>query len=364
MCIVLCEPADALQTVESSRFFVSVNRAEFSPSEREFTIAPFFSLVEHYVERAVHRFYVIIFTVYIHRIVHSVFIESEVSARFPKKASSDVRSENQVISVSYVLFSPEILDNCSDYAAVRSPKNESAADIFGESEKIKVCTDLSVVSLFRLFEHLEIFVELLFGPERRSVDPLEHLSLFVTAPVCACDRHKFVSLYETGVRNVWTAAKINKIAVIIKRNSRFAKIFNDLNFEILAFFCEKFYRFILRNDLSYEGMFCLDDLAHLLFDSFKIINRETVLRIKIVIKTVLYRRTDRYFRAREKLLDSISHDVRSRMADYRKPLFAFRGDYRHIAGFDFSSNIDELVVYRNCYRRFGKAFAYYTLYER
>src|SRR5690349_15769108 len=71
-------------------------------------------------------------------------------------------------------------------------------------------------------------------------------------------------------------------------------------------------------------MFALNDLPHALFDLFEIFGQEVARQIKVVVKAVLDRRTDRVLRLGEHLHDSLRHDMRSGMTDLIKMgLFVF-----------------------------------------
>ncbi len=59
-----------------------------------------------------------------------------------------------------------------------------------------------------------------------------------------------------------------------------------------------------------ESLTLLDDLAHLLFERFKIFGTERVVDVEVVVKAILDRRADAEFRVRVKLLNGLREHVR------------------------------------------------------
>src|SRR5699024_916165 len=103
----------------------------------------------------------------------------------------------------------------SYYHTFRQEKRKSRSLIV-KCEKIHFLSDLSVISLLRLFKSLKIFIELFLSRETRSVYSLEHLSVDISPPVGTCHALKLHSLYLTCAFHVRACAEICKISLLIK----------------------------------------------------------------------------------------------------------------------------------------------------
>ena len=90
-----------------------------------------------------------------------------------------------------MLVAPEIFRNLANFGAFGMPENQAGADLFRDAEQVQVTTDAAVVPFFGFFQACYIILQFFGGFEGRAVNSLEHLTVFVTAPVSTGDGKKF-----------------------------------------------------------------------------------------------------------------------------------------------------------------------------
>ena len=78
MGVILGEAPDPHESVEDAGLFVAVDRAELGPAAGQLPVGTGLGLVDHDVERAVHRLDVVRVAVDVHARIHVLLVESEV----------------------------------------------------------------------------------------------------------------------------------------------------------------------------------------------------------------------------------------------------------------------------------------------
>ena len=86
-------------------------------------------------------------------------------------------------------------------------------------------------------------------------------------------------------------------------------------FQLVGLVLEDLAGFIGGDDLFDKGMPGGDDLAHAFFDLLQVIFRDLFGQVKIIIKAIFDRRTDRVLGLRVEFQHGLRHDVRSRVTD-------------------------------------------------
>ncbi len=158
-----------------------------------------------------------------------------------------------------------------------------------------------MVALFRFLQHREVLVQFLPGFERGAVNALKLRICFVAFVVRARDGGQLECADVSSAHHVRTGAKIDKIAVAIERNFLVCRnILDDIQLKFAwrgtfaqcrqTALCAERQRFIPRNFAPFERMIRFDFVFHLSLDLFKIVGRDAVGKIHIVVKAVLHRR--------------------------------------------------------------------------
>ena len=76
------------------------------------------------------------------------------------------------------------------HAAIRKPERQAGADLIIEDEDFQFPAQLAMVALLGFFQLCKIIFKLLRRFPGRAIDALQHLVLFVAAPVRARDGHQ------------------------------------------------------------------------------------------------------------------------------------------------------------------------------
>ena len=96
--VVLGKSTSTKQSVHYPRTLVPIHRAKFEKTHGKIAIAPAFRIVDHDVEGAVHRFEAVLsLSVQMHRWVHTIGVELQMSRRLPQFRLRHMRRENHVV---------------------------------------------------------------------------------------------------------------------------------------------------------------------------------------------------------------------------------------------------------------------------
>ena len=178
----------------------------------EFFIAPFFSREELDVMRAVHGLQGELMPL-ARRDAEELILELvPVPAPLVEFFFRDVRDVHAFVPCGFAEFPDIAVEDVAEHRALRGPERQSRADEVGEGKEVELYPEFLVVALFRLIEHPEVLVELLFCREGSAVDAGELRVLFVAFPIGAGDGgdSECIRVNIGGVLHVAAAAEIGK----------------------------------------------------------------------------------------------------------------------------------------------------------
>ena len=193
---------------------------------------------------------------------------------------------------------------------------------------------------------MEVFFQLCFLWKSSSVDPLEHLVLFISSPVGAGQAGELKGLYIFCAHQVRACAQVCKLALGIEADHRiFRQVFDQLYLIGFVFFFKIFDSFLSWFFRSYKRKIFLYDLFHFFFDFFQILCCKGSLSVYIIVKAVCHRRTDGQLCLRIQSLNSLGHDMGSGMAESAFSFFIMKCKNVQIAVFVYwRSQIHDLPV--------------------
>ena len=145
--VVLREAPDPHQAVQCPRPFVAINGAEFEQSERQFAIAALTAVEDQTVHRAVHRLRVVRPVVHLHRRVHAVGVEVEVTGCLEQVRVGEMWRVDELVAPVLVTLAAVILHQLADGCTLRVPHREAATELAREAEQILLDSELAVVAL-------------------------------------------------------------------------------------------------------------------------------------------------------------------------------------------------------------------------
>ena len=183
-----------------------------------------------------------------------------------------------------------------------------------------------------LFDLLEVLLEVVLGEESGAVDPGQHLSVFITAPVGPGDRVELDRLDPLGSRAMGSAAEVFERAVAVERDGLDAfvgdQVFDQLDFVVLALFAEDRHCFVYRQVATLELLVGLDVAAHCLFDrrQLSVGDPDVLGKLEVVITAVVDRRADGDLGAGVELLYGGCHHMGGVVADHFQTFRVAGGD--------------------------------------
>ena len=206
------------------------------------------------------------------------------------------------------------------------PEN-GAGRFFLEVEQIQLATDAPVVALLRLFETVQVVLQLLLIGPRRSINALEHFVPRIATPVRARDLRQLEGPELAGRRYVRPPAKVLPLALAVQRDflaSRNCR--DDFSLVVLADRIEVRNRGLARQETPPHRLVGLHDLTHLCFELLEILGRKGALECEVVVEAVLDDRADRHLCLGINCLDRLGQQVSRRVPQDLEPLRILRRD--------------------------------------
>src|SRR5205814_4801715 len=118
-----------------------------------------------------------------------------------------------------------VLQLLSEDAASRMPYREPRSELLREREHVQLATEPPVVALLRLFEAMEVLLEILLGSPCGAVDALEHRTVLVAAPVGAGERRELEGAEAARRGNVRAEAEVAPSVIPVDRDDFTARAF-------------------------------------------------------------------------------------------------------------------------------------------
>ena len=182
-----------------------------------------------------------------------------------------------------------------------------------------------MIALFRFLNALEILLKLLFFGKRSPIDTNEHFVLLIAAPVGARNGSKLHRLDRRGIGHMRSRTKVREFPLTEEAQFRILRqIADQLHLIRLALFLHEPDGFLSWKRIAFELEVFLDDFLHLRLDGGDILVRKRGITVKIVIKAVLDRRTDRKLCLRIKALHRLRKNMRGRMPQCISPQLLFK----------------------------------------
>ena len=210
-------------------------------------------------------------------------------------------------------FIPEFQQCLTEYHAFSMEEREARA-FFVEAEEIHLLAQFAMITFFCFFQHVEIVFQFRFLFESCPINTLEHLVVFITAPVRACYSLQLKGLDSACRSCMRPSTEVNEVALAIEGNLHVCgQILNQFYFVILTGFLEHIESSVTADYFFFEGQIFLDDSSHFRFDSRKIFLCKAMFCIHIVVEAIFNGRANSKFDAREEVLNGLRHNMGSRM---------------------------------------------------
>src|SRR6185295_11752892 len=106
-----------------------------------------------------------------------------------------------------------------------------------EMNQVQLAAEAAMVTRLRLFEALQIRIEVLGVVERRPVDARQLRLRLVSAPVGARERQQLDRLDRFGILQVRAAAEVDEVALLVERDVALGRV-DELDLVRLALLLE------------------------------------------------------------------------------------------------------------------------------
>ena len=264
---------------------------------------------------------------------HAVQIVIPVTRDLVQLALGHVRGLGEQVAALLLHVLNPALKQLYDARALGQYYGQALADNVDRGEVLQLAAELIVVALLGFLNLRNILVQLVLGRERRAVDALEHLILFVAAPVRARNLSKLYRLHLAGRGQMRASAQVGEVALLIERNRRvLGQVADKLGLIRLALF-------LAEGDCLGAGQFkalkayvLLDDVVHFLFELGEHFGREVFVHVEVIIETVVDSRADSQLCIRDYMLHGLSQHMRRGMAQYLLAVVIGEGEYFHLNG--------------------------------
>ncbi len=206
------------------------------------------------------------------------------------------------------------------------PEDQPSSGLFVDIEKVHPASQLTVISLLRLFYTPQAFFQFIAVSVSCPVYTLEHLPVLIPPPVSSGHGKKLECPGHLYIRKMGARAEIRKGTESVNTYSPGIQIFYQFNLERLVSFPEEFDRFLAGERLTGEFRALAPELFHLFLDLSQVIRAEGMLQLEIVVESILYGRAYTEYHIAKQLLDRQSHKVRSAVSQHFQRFFIAVGN--------------------------------------
>ncbi len=316
MRIILGEAAHAHDAVQRAGGLVAVTRAEFGQPERQVTVGMQAGIENLHVTGAVHRLDRVV-AVFRRGGEHVVAVVLPVAGLLPQAAVHHGRRPHFLVAVLDELLPHVLLDLLPHDPALGVPERHARRLVL-HVEEIEQPGELAVIALLRLFQTVQVGIEVFLLRPGRAIDALQHGVLRIAAPVGAGQLHQLERARQPAGRwQMRAAADVEPLALTV--DGQFLALgdhlVDDLHLVGFTQSGEHLHRLLARPHLTLDRQVALDDLVHALLDLLQIFRGERIVAREVVVEAVLDGGTDGDLGAGIKLLHCLRHYMRGVVAN-------------------------------------------------
>jgi len=251
-----------------------------------------------------------------------------VTRLLPQRAIDDLRRLHFLVAMLADDPAHVLLDLLPQRPTLGMPEHHARCLVL-DMEEIELATELAVVALLSLLDHVQVGVEFVLLCPCRAIHTLQHLVLRVAPPIGSGQLGQLENLELTGRRHMRPATQVDEIALSIERDILIGRNRgNDLRLVVLADTLEELHRLVARPYLAMHLDLAPGDLVHARLDRGDILRRKRALVREVVVKAVIDDRADGDLRLREELLHRVRKQVRRGMANDLQPVLGLVGNDR------------------------------------
>ena len=279
------------------------------------------------------------------REVHVLAVVLVVAGDLEQLGVIDLRGHDLVVPAAAVLL-PEIREKpVVDDGSLRQEERGCRRERV-EREELELPAELAMIPRPRVFQPLEVLVELLLRQERSAVDALEHRVLLVPLPVGAGRVRQLEDPEAPGRRHMRPAAQIDELSLAVAGDAfTLRQLAGDLDLQRIVLALEDPDRLGDRHLPALDLQVLRDDLPHLGLDPLEVLGSEGTRRQEVVVVAVLDRRSDADLDLGEEPLDRLRRQVGGRVAVDRDDVGRLpRHDFERPVGLQRGHEVDDPAV--------------------
>ena len=190
------------------------------------------------------------------------------------------------------------------------PHGKSTAEFGWKRKQIHFDSKSTVIPLFGFCQTSDVFFERSLRLPCCAVDALQHRTLLIAPPICACNFHQSKVSEFAGCWHVRTPTQVNKrIGIAIDAHNVATLHFRCIsaiggtasdacnNFAFVWLISKQFESSLGRHLIASKRLICFDDFAHLFSDCSKIGVTESFAtrQFEVVVEAIFNCRTNRKF---------------------------------------------------------------------
>jgi len=314
MGIILAEMSASFDTLQGSAGFKTEVMGDLTDTDRQILVGVLCVSVDHHVVRAVHGTQYEGLSFHFHGREHVLLVVIPVTGSLVQIHSTDTGGHNMQIAQSSLFILDIILQLLPYGVTLGKEHGKSAAYQIISHEQFHFLADLSVVTLFGLFQLFQMCFQFLCGREADTVDTLHYVVVGIALPIYSGVFYQFEVLAQLGVVYVRSTAQIGEITLIVYSDVAVFQIADQV--QLVHIVLEHFHSFCLGDFSSVDLLAFLADLLHLFFDgSDHFIVDHIVAEIDIIIESFLYHRSYPEFCMRIQMLYCLCHDMGAGMIE-------------------------------------------------
>ena len=185
--VIHLQGAHAQKAGQRAGKLVAVDRAILGQPHRQFAVAARLNFVNQMMMRAVHAFEVVGAVVHFHGRIHIMLVIRQMSGGQIQFFFCQMRRGDALVAILILHLFGKFFYFVFDNGAVGQPHRQTLADHVINEKNFLLPADFSMIALFRLGEHCQMFVQFFFARKRHAINALDHFVFFAALPVRAGD---------------------------------------------------------------------------------------------------------------------------------------------------------------------------------
>ena len=195
--VIAAHPA---QSAQHARPLVAVHGSQLRDAHRQVAVAALLRFVNQDMVRAVHRPQHHLLGLQVHRRKHVVLVMFPVARALVQFHLGQVGRVDVLVSGLALALQNVLFQQPADGRALRQPQRQAGSHRFVHREQFELLAQLAMVAPLRLFQAVEVLLQILLREKRGAVNALQLLVARIALPVRPGRGEQLEGLDLRGVR--------------------------------------------------------------------------------------------------------------------------------------------------------------------